>query len=276
MKAPRLITAFSAWWALFFALGLGASPVFEGRINATFTRGVVAETLLYTIGTNQLRIERGEHDHPYPWKIVARDTGDITLLFPHNRSFVRLKNGATNATSPIPNGQVMPPGSDPQMSPGNALARPPIPQMPPGAGPQSSPGMPATPAAPMMPAMPVEQAALTASDQTTNLLGYVCKRYELKQRGEVMEIWATDQLLPFQSWMPIQPHRFGPLLIEEQWPDLLKAKKLFPLLAVLKSESGVQRLRFEVKAIKSEKIEDKDGSLFSTPPDYLETQPLPF
>jgi len=35
-------------------------------------------------------------------------------------------------------------------------------------------------------------------------------------------------------------------------------------------------MRFEVKSIKSEKIEDEDGSLFQPPSDYREIQPLPF
>ena len=113
-----------------------------------------------------------------------------------------------------------------------------------------------------------------ATNQTTNLLGYVCSRYELRDRDRVMEIWATDKLLPFQSWLASQPHRFGPRMIEEQWAEMLKAKKLFPLLAVLKYENGPERLRFEVKSVKPEKIED--GALFQPPSDYFEIQPLPF
>jgi len=35
-------------------------------------------------------------------------------------------------------------------------------------------------------------------------------------------------------------------------------------------------LRFEVKSITPEKIEDRDGALFRPPADYREIQPLPF
>lgn len=129
---------------------------------------------------------------------------------------------------------------------------------------------------PAMPMMPMETAELTATTDTTNLLGYACTRYELKQRGEVMEIWATEALLPFQAYQPNQPHRFGPRMMEEQWGELLKAKKLFPLLAVLKFENGPERLRFEVRSVKPEAVEDKDGSLFQPPADYHELDPLPF
>jgi hypothetical protein len=128
----------------------------------------------------------------------------------------------------------------------------------------------------MMPSMPLHASELKATGQTTNLLGYTCTRYELKQPGELLEIWATDQLLPFQPWLPNQPPRLGAPMLDEQWADLLKAKKLFPILAILKFEQGPERLRFEVTAIKPEKIADTDGALFQAPHGYQEIQPLPF
>ena len=145
--------------------------------------------------------------------------------------------------------------------------------MPPGIGPQPARPMPAMP---MMP-MQREKVELTATGDQTNLLGYACARYELKQRGEVMEIWATDQLLPYQPWRQNQqPPRFGPQMLEEQWGELLAAKKLFPLLATLKRENGPERLRFEVKSVTPQKAQDQDGALFQPPADYHEVQPLPF
>lgn len=101
-------------------------------------------------------------------------------------------------------------------------------------------------------------------------------RYEVKLRREIMEIWATDQLFPFQAYQRNQPHRFGPRMIEEQWPELLKARKLFPLLVTMRFESGPERYRFEVKSIQPEKITDPDGKLFQPPPEYHELQPSPF
>lgn len=286
---------------------------FEGQITATITRGGQTQTLLYTVGTNQLRIERAESDRPYPKDIMNLDTGEMILLFPHNRSFVRLKSGAQNQPAappgfpgmpgppPMP-GMPMPPGAGPQMQPPRPLpgnigttnlpgtpAPPQMPQMPrtpPGVGPQAGSSVPGMPAMPMMPPMPMGQVEFKATTETTNLLGYVCTRYELRQRGEVMEIWATDQLLAFEPYVQNQPHRFGPRMIEEQWGGLLKAKKLFPLLAVLRIEPppppagsspappGPERLRFEVQSITPEKI--SDNTLFQPPPDYQEIQPLPF
>ncbi|HTY88224.1 MAG TPA: DUF4412 domain-containing protein [Candidatus Acidoferrum sp.] len=295
--------------------------------------------MLFTVGLNQLRIERVETNWPYPRNIIHLDTGDITILFPHNRSFVRLKPAADSAAGttgfpvmPSPPGG-LPAGIGPQPPPGNAptvapdlpphtaigptnlpgMPPPPMmpqmPAMPVGVGPQNSPRtstMPATrqipqmppgvgpqpgmaggmPAMPMMPPMPMERPELKATTDTTNLLGYTCTRYELKQRGEVMEIWATDKLMPFQPYLQNQPHRFGPRMIEEQWGELLKAKKVFPLLAVLRFDRpttpdgggspapGPERLRFDIKSITPGKITDE--TLFQPPSDYHEIQPLPF
>ena len=65
-------------------------------------------------------------------------------------------------------------------------------------------------------------------------------------------------------------------MIEEQWGDLLKAKKLFPLLAILKFENGAERFRFEVQSITPEKITPDDAKLFLPPPDYQKFNPCRF
>ena len=240
---------------------------FEGRITVGLMQGGSSENLLYTAGTNCLRIERLESDQPYPRNLVNRQSGEIDLLFPHNRSFVRLKNTTPSESSPAPAmpGTPQPFGASPRPTPRN------------------EPMIPATAASPvvppMMPAMPMipgQSLDLKATGQTTNLLGYDCAEYELRQRGEVMDIWATDKLFPFQPYLRNQPHPLGPRMVEEQWPGLLRARKLFPLLAILKLENGPERLRFEVKSVKPGRIDDPGNTLFRAPPDYREIQPLPF
>jgi hypothetical protein len=277
MKTKTLITAVSSFFIFHSALA------FEGRITAALTCSGQATPLLYTAGTNCLRVEVTALDRPNPVDLLDLPSGEMTLLFPNNRSFVRLKPAAENAAAVPPGFPAMPPGVGPQ---------PQFPAAPPSIGPTNLPGMPAPPAMPQMPAMPMmpppmmEKMELTATGDKTNLLGFACEKYELKQRGETMEIWATDQLFPFQPYQQSQRHRFGPRMIEEQWGDLLKAKKLFPLLAVLRFElpsapeaggppaAGPDRLRFEVKSIVPEKITDE--TLFQSPPDYQEVRPLPF
>src|SRR6185437_1507024 len=112
---------------------------------------------------------------------------------------------------------------------------------------------------------------------TTNILGFTCSRYELKSRGEVMEIWATPQLFPYRAYLENQPHRFRMRNLNERWGAILAEKKLFPLLAVLRFENGPERMRFEVKSITVEKVKKEDEpKLFAPPSDYHEIQPLPF
>ena len=232
---------------LLLALGHPLSGfAFEGRIDVGVTQGGQVSGLLYTAGTNCLRVERTETNWPYARNIVNLQTGEITLLLPHNRSFVRLKAASQNGRQSLPG------------APDGA---------PRGGG---APGIPATP---MMP-IPGEQMELKPTGQTTNLLGYACAGFEIKQRGETMQIWATDQLLPFQPWMQNQPHRVGPRMIQEQWGELLKARKLFPLLAILRSDKGPDRYRFEVKAIRPEHITDDGGKLFQPPTNYVEVPAL--
>lgn len=262
---------------------------FEGRIAATLSHGGQAQDLIYTVGTNFLRIEQTDTNWPHARDIVNLHSGEVTLLFPHNRSFVRLHPQTESSAQP-PAPPTMPsPGAEgvtPQ--PAGGMPAPTMPQMPPGVGPRPGggpqPGSFGAPpnfaggmsAPPAMPMMPQEKMELVQTNGTTNILGFTCARYELKQRGEVMEIWATEQLFPFRPYMENQPHRFGPRMIEEQWGGLVAEKKLFPLRAVLRFENGPERMRFEVTAITPQTLKLEDLKLFEPPPEYMEVQPLPF
>jgi len=274
---------------------------FEGRVSATLTRGGLAQNLLYTMGTNCLRIEQTDTNRPHARDLMNLQSGDIKLLFPHNRSFVRLQNSNNKVTDipPAPPGvgnpepPARPSGTPPPMPQMPAMPPPPqmpsmpqTSQMPPGVGPQSGASMPPRPGMPggmpsvpsmPMPMMPMEKAELVLTNGTTNLVGFACVHYELRHRGEIMEIWATEQLFPYQPYLENEPHRFGPQMIEEQWGKLIAEKKLFPLLAVLRFENGPERMRFEVKAITRQKINASDEvELFRPPSNYLEIQPLSF
>jgi hypothetical protein len=232
-----------------------SAKTFEGYIHASMTRGGPVTPLLYTVGTNCVRVEVLETNAPNAINLVDRSSGQVTLVFPNNRSFMRLASGAAAGPSPgMPGG--MPAGMDPNArnAPGapGAPGMPAPPQLPgppgglpPGIGPTNFSGMPGArpmPQRPQMPQMPQSQGMpampmmpmmgenieLQATGTTTNLLGYECQGFEIKQRGETMTIWATDQLLPFQIYMPREPQRFGPPRIEEQWGKAVTEKKLFP------------------------------------------------
>ena len=233
-----------------FAEGSRALPgggAFEGYINAAVSRGNQTDNLRYTVGTNHLRVEVTASDRPNAVDILDRNSGELTLLFLNNRTFARLKAGSDS-----PN----PPRDMPAM---------PTPSQ-----------MPAMPAMPMMTPPMMEKTELHATGQKTNLLGCACERYEIRQRNQTMEIWATDELFPFQPYLQNQLPGFSPRTIEEQWSGLLRAKKLFPLLAILKFENGIERFRFEVKSVTPRKLMDDDAKLFQPPTNYTEIQSLPF
>jgi hypothetical protein len=280
-----------------------ALPAFEGRISVVTARGGQSEGLLYTVGTNFLRAEMTATNWPNPVDILDRNSGELTLLFPNNRSLVRLKPAADDSSTmsrgfpqmpgmpPMPNlpaPQRIGPTNLPGMPAPSPMPAVPNMNMPPGASPPSmldAPTMPPMPGVsggmpamsmPAMPMMPMEKMELKATGEKTNLLGFACEKYEIKQRGETMEIWATAQLFPFQPYVQNQPHRFGPRMIEEQWGDRLTAKKLFPLLATLKFDNGAERFRFEVTSVTPQKLTDKDLKLFQPPDGYFEMEPLPF
>jgi hypothetical protein len=314
---------------------------FEGKIAAELIRGTETNALLYTVGTNHLRIEVTGSTWPHPVNIVDLKSGAVTLVFPHNRSFVRLRSGGAHAPSrvpadapsagvsrearqtapeagalPVPSGigpqagapgapslpnlpsrpVGLPPGIGPQsgiaagtqfsnppavLPSGPAIGNLPLPPggLPPGIGPQPAGGgaVPAMPAMAMpmpMIAMPGEKLELQATTNTMNILGFPCIRYDVKQRGETLEVWATDKLFAYRAWLRNQPSRFGPRMLEDQWPALLESHKLFPLRAIVRFDHGAERFRFEVKSVTPEKITDE--KLFQPPADYHEFEPLPF
>jgi hypothetical protein len=295
-----------------------ASAAFEGHIRAVGGRGSPTG-LLYTIGTNYLRVEMTETNFPNAIDVVDLKSGQLTLIQPMNRTFVRFNPASQSAAgvSPgFPGGAGgLPPGIGPRTQPGNPAGPPAMPVPPPGIGPTNFPGMPAMPTLPgglpagvgpqaqppsaagalarpelparpqppdagSMPAMPIAPPSvgleLKATGESTNLLGYTCERYEIKGRGQTMEIWATDQLVPFQVYLSAQPPGFGPPMIEREWSALLSAKKLFPLRAVLTAANGVERYRFEVQSIKPGKLTKAEAAGFQPPEGYVEMQPRPF
>lgn len=316
-----------------FVLALRASA-FEGRINVALTENGQTNTLLYTIASGHMRIEvTGNSDKsgagwPKPVDIFERQSGAFLLLFPHNRSFVRLKTIPESDAAGMPGlpGMPMapaglPPGIGPQagvapgvlgtpalqpggLPAGNELQ--PIPSTPTGSGaPMPAPTMPPMPTMPALPQMPGglpagigpqassvrgtitarppmmapimdQKPELKATGQTTNILGFLCRKFELKQPGETAEIWATDQLPAFQPYLSTQPERLAAYLLKDQWSGLVSNHKLFPLLASLRFDSGGEHVRFEVTSVSKDKIAEPSEALFQPPSNYREVRPLPF
>lgn len=244
-------------------------------------QGNETTALLYTVETNFLRVEANAANRLNPVEILDLNSGIITLLSPNNRTYVRFKTAdeADPAIVGRVSGMPMPPdGSRPGIGPKSIPVAPPMPAMPnlPGApATLKMPAMPAMPPIPMM-SMPGEKLELRDTGQKTNLLGFVCTHYELKQGGETMDIWATDQLLPYQPYLQHQPHRYGLGRIEEKWPGMLKSRRLFPLLATLGYDNGVAFFRFQLQSVTPQNLTVDDARLFQPPAGWNEIQPPPF
>ena len=333
-----------------------AAQGFEGRIEAVQVRGDHSQRFVWQVGTNRLCIARAETNQPETRNLVALDTGEITFVFPHNRSYVRYRPEMKSQTPdgfpemPLPPGG-LPPGIGPQSGAARAVEPSAAPRrigpsgfsgvpempvnpgmnmpampagMPAGIGPQTGavgametpatlgrigpsglsgmPEMPANPAVnmpampagmptapacssnmPHMPGLPDQpmegakrtlrrgEVEFTATGETTNLLGRACSRYEIRDRRYTMEVWATDQLVPFHPWQPNIPPRDFTVRrsVDEHWEKLLQERKLFPLLATLKNESG-QAIPFEYKVTVITPEKGTDDSIFHPPADYHE------
>jgi hypothetical protein len=281
-----------------FAANLQAATnaPFVGRITATLAQGDQSLPLLFTVGTNAVRVEITDTSRPHPVNIRDRHSEALTLVFPHNRSFVRLASATPPPAQPGPAGLPSlpqpvsaapglppgPPAPPPVIGPTNLPGVPPVSLptppgapagLPPGIGPQpgAAPGLAAMPMMPMMPPMMESPPELKATGQKTNLLGYLCEQFELSQHGRKLEIWATERLLPFPGYLRQQPPRFGPRMIEEQWAELLRARKLFPMRVSLDG-----RVLFAVSAVTPEPLKGDEPALFQPPADYHQLQPLPF
>src|SRR4029077_14289792 len=118
---------------------------------------------------------------------------------------------------------------------------------------------------------------LKKSDKTKKIQGFDCTLYTISDRGENFEIWAMNDSALFPFGLIQRDYlgrRFGPQMIEEQWPDLLQKKSLFPLEATLKMEPGGQeRLSFKVYQIEKRKINPPEADkLFGPPEKYIEIQ----
>ena len=276
---------------------------FEGTVSASFTRGGTdTKKFLFTRKGNQLRIEDADKSKPEPINIVDLDAKKLTIIFPHNSTFVHvdlippLRDRAQPGAPNLPPGFPTPPNIPAApigARPGPAIppppgipSPPPLPAMPPmpnNRAPAGALNMPMPPSpgfgAPGMPPMPAMPGAFVVSelkktDKTRTIHGMECTLYTLRDRGQNFEIWATNDsvLFPFRLLQrDYMSRHFGPQMLEEQWVELLQKKSLFPLEATLTMEpNGQERLSFKVDKIEKKRIDD--AAAFSPPKDFYEIQ----
>jgi hypothetical protein len=260
-----------------FSFASDKNDTFEGTVSATLTRaGTDATQFLFTRKGNQLRIENADKSKPEPINVVDLAANKLTIIYPHNSTFVHVDLAKAPAQPGVPQ---MPPGfpTPPNMnaSPGlgapnsgaataSAPPRPaispppgfptppPMPSMPqtqmqnPGGPAMAGTGAGGAPALPnpmMMPPMPAMMPGgapeLKKTDKTRKIQGFDCVLYTISDRMETFEIWATSDsaLFPFRLLERNYHNRhFGPRMLEEQWIELLQKQSLFPLEATLRMD----------------------------------------
>jgi hypothetical protein len=269
---------------------------FEGTVSASLTRSETDTTqFLFTRKGDQLRIEHTDKSKPEPVNIVDLAAKKLTIIYPHNSTFVQVDLTKAETQTGGPN---LPPGFPPppkmNTSPGEAAITPvrigpaisPPPGFPTPPPRPSMPPMPNNPLAgapnmPMMPPMPPmggfgATPELKKTDKAKKIQGFDCTLYTISDRMETFEIWATPDstLFPFRLLERNYDNRhFGPVMLEEKWSELLQKKSLFPLEATLRTDRGdLERLTFKVDKIEKKQVEN---GLFAVPEHYYEIKPGP-
>jgi hypothetical protein len=308
LKSRTAVIVVTSYASISCAIATDKNTTFEGTISATLTRaGTQVTNFEFNRKGNLLRVENTTNKLE-PINIVDLAANKLTIIYPHNTTFVRVdltKRAAPVAGVADPGlGAARMPTASMQMGPGSAIpattpqigpeispppgfsSPPPMPSIPPmpnnpmAAAPGM--GMPSIPMMPPMPAMPGISGSteLKKTDKTKKIQGFECTLYTMSDRMETFEIWATNDsnLFPFRLIeRDYLGRRFGPQMIEETWPEKLREKSLFPLEATLKMDPGGQeRLTFKIDKIDSAKADKIDPKLFQPPDKYIEIQASQF
>jgi hypothetical protein len=203
---------------------------FEGTVAVTEMRGGVSTQTIYTRKGDQLRIENPDKSKPEPINIVDLAAKKLTIVYPHNSSFVVVDlatrpsvagvgdpgGSAPGASMPVGPGSTIPATTLAQVGPAISPppgfpSPPPMPSMPPmpnnlmasgmpkmplGGAPIGAGGAPALPNPGIMPPMPGMGTfggtpELKKTDKTKKIQGFDCALYTISDRMETFEIWAT-------------------------------------------------------------------------------------
>jgi hypothetical protein len=264
------------------------SGTFEGTVTALLSRaGGHAAEFVFTRKGDLLRIEN-KSNKLEPINIIDLKAKKLTIVYPHNTTYVcvdltkkRAEPGAPgmpNFPNPMRSASLMP-ATTPEGKIGPSLppppgfpTPPPMPKMPNGKMPAPNSMRPP------IPKMFNQPAELKKTDKTKEIQGFKCALYTVSDRGQEFNIWATNgsALFPFRLIeRNYLGRKFGPQMIEETWPELLRRKSLFPLEAILLARPGGQaRLTFRVDKIERKKIESEPDwqKLFQPPDKYIEIQ----
>lgn len=107
-----------------------------------------------------------------------------------------------------------------------------------------------------------DASRMIRSEETTNILGYPCRKYTFDEDEGPVEIWATDQLGQFVA-MP-QGNPMQPTPAKETWDQFITGD-FFPLRIIASNQQGKERMRWEVTKVTPQSL---SASLFAVPPGY--------
>jgi len=111
----------------------------------------------------------------------------------------------------------------------------------------------------------VEGVAIEQTRERKKILGYACKKYLVRHKGDAFEVWATDQLGSFMGLgLGAQPQaKFNP-----PWMAALAGKGFFPL-RVQSLPGSENTLKMETLAVNPSQQPD---TLFTPPAGYRKFQ----
>jgi hypothetical protein len=184
---------------------------FEGTISATLTRAGTELTHFLRSRAKQPTAHREHDQQPEQNNIVDLVTKKLTIIYPHNTTFVHVdlaKTASQPGAAPIPPTFPTPPASNTPHPPSQGYGGtssgaatvspppgPPLPQMP------NNPGAVGPMMMPPMQSMPGRFGApeLKKTDKTKTIQGFDCTLYAITDRGENFEIWRrTIEFVPFR------------------------------------------------------------------------------
>ncbi len=242
----------------------------QGMIEARLTVGERVTDLRYSRQGDIVRIEEKRATAPSPpVTLLNVKTGDATICFRHNSTFLRIPSARLSAKLPVPGLPMAEPAMHPTGQPAPAVE-----------GMPAFPAMPEVPGSPPMPAFPGMSGQLPAANleragESRSLHGVNCAKYTASDPEEgTLEVWAADDLFPFFLPLHEAPRDRGRREFVESWPEMIREQGLFPMLATLRMEDrDTVVLRFEVTAFDRE---TEGVGPFEVPKNFSETAPSTF
>jgi len=286
------------------------SPFTEGELTMRIShRSEYSQTHRYQLKNSQLLIYRPGEIIPAPsLNLIDLNTGLVKIIYPHNGTWREYSSNQESTSTAFPSLPKFPSGIFPNISP-PTIPTPPfnigpgMPGSPPSglelgsAPPSPQPGIPPIPvlsnfpasAFAAIPSMPGtnEPPTLTKAGATRMIHGYDCQRYtlEIPQEG-TLTLWLTDSLPPFHILISHPPAKQHRTQWRDHWPSLLREKKLFPLLAILRptqeedreangsAQSQDQEIsRWEITQISPKIFVDQELAAFTVPADFHRLDP---